>query len=447
MGQSGDPRKGRGVTRAEPRPGTLAASVLAHIRRGPVDVKAAAGDLGCTAAQVHHTLMRLRSELRHNIVTLGGGRYELRSGIFPSLPAPRPGCRAARVLGRLRACPIDLHRDAARFRATPGQLLKSINALRLRWDLNIRCTARATYALQPGRYSERGYLGRQREPVTLAVLDLLVARREIDVRDLARWSGHPRRRIVSAITSLRHEHDIVCTAQNRYALTGTASRDAAEEGRPMALFKRKRADTGSADARLEQLRSEAAAQQEVHAEARAAFEEAALTGDRGAVDDARAAVDAAAARERELAAAIRASERDVARARDEHEAQERAAHLERAAEHAQRRLECAERFDDLARQLGECSAEFCEATSGIDAELRSAGVRSALSPSTRLRLTSALWAAAPTLSKLIRPQMLITRKSPLAESGAYGISSVERATAQDTTGEPATPGQEEPAHA
>ena len=92
----------------------------------------------------------------------------------------------------------------------------------------------------------------------------------------------------------------------------------------MSLFKRKRADTGSAEARFEELRVEAAALQDVHAEARAAFEEAALTGDRGALDEARSTVDSVAARERELDAGIRASERDVARARDELAARERA---------------------------------------------------------------------------------------------------------------------------
>ena len=36
----------------------------------------------------------------------------------------------------------------------------------------------------------------------------------------------------------------------------------------MGIFKRKKADTGSADARLEELQSEAAASQAAHAEAR-----------------------------------------------------------------------------------------------------------------------------------------------------------------------------------
>ena len=145
-----------------PREGTLSASVLALLRGGPISLRAAAEELGCTRVQVFQTLTRLRSELRHNIVTLGGGRYVLLSGVFPARPAPCPGSRVARVLGRLRVCPIDLHRDAARLHATPAQLLRSINALRVQWDLNIRCTAPATYELQPGRYSERGYLGRQR---------------------------------------------------------------------------------------------------------------------------------------------------------------------------------------------------------------------------------------------------------------------------------------------
>ncbi len=186
----------------EPRPGTLGASVLALTRRGPIDLREATHELGCTAAQVAHTLMRLRSELRHNIVTLGGGRYELRPGVFPSRPAPRPGSRAARVLGRLRACPIDLHRDAARFRATPGQLLKSINALRLRWDLNIQRTAPGIFELRSGAYSERGYRGRQREPLTLAVLEQLRAAGTLDVHATALRTGTAPRRISPALPSI-----------------------------------------------------------------------------------------------------------------------------------------------------------------------------------------------------------------------------------------------------
>ncbi len=195
----------------------------------------------------------------------------------------------------------------------------------------------------------------------------------------------------------------------------------------MGLFRRKKADVGSADARLEDLRSEASTNQEVHAQARAAFEEAALTGDRGAIDDARSAVDSAAARERELAAAIRASERDVTRAREEQTAQERAAHRERAAEHARKRLECAERFDDLARQLGECSAEYEAATLGVDVELGSGGLPSRkLSTATHWRLRSALWHSAPGLCIGARLAPLIGgRKSLLAEASAPEIARVD----------------------
>ena len=195
----------------------------------------------------------------------------------------------------------------------------------------------------------------------------------------------------------------------------------------MALFKRKRADTGSADARLEDLRSEAAATQEVHAQARAAFEEAALTGDRSAIDDARSAVDGAAARERELAAATRASERDVARARDEKSTKDRAAHQKRAAEHARARLAAAERFDDLARQLGECSAEYAAATLGVDVELKSGGLPSRkLSTTTHWRLRSALWFSAPELCTRARLAPLIGgRKTPLAEASAPEVARVD----------------------
>ncbi len=195
----------------------------------------------------------------------------------------------------------------------------------------------------------------------------------------------------------------------------------------MALFKRKRADTGSAEARLEQLRAEAETGKGARAQAQAAFEEAALTGDRGAIDDARSAVDSAAARERDLAAAIRASERDVARARDELAAQERAAHQSRAAEHARKRLECAERFDDLASQLGECSAEYAAATLGVDVELKSGGLPSLkLSTATHWRLRSALWFSAPDLCTRARLAPLIGgRKTPLAEASAPEVARVD----------------------
>ncbi len=195
----------------------------------------------------------------------------------------------------------------------------------------------------------------------------------------------------------------------------------------MALFKRKRADTGSADARLEELRGEAAANQEVHVQARAAFEEAALTGDRGAIDDARSAVDGAAARERELAAGIRAAERDVARAREERASQERADHQKRAAEHARRRLECAERFDELARQLGECSAEYVAATLAVDVVLKSGGLPSQkLSTATYWRLRSALWFNAQELCMHARLAPLLGGgKRSLAEFSAAEVTRVD----------------------
>ncbi len=195
----------------------------------------------------------------------------------------------------------------------------------------------------------------------------------------------------------------------------------------MALFKRKRADTGSADARLEELRSEAAVEQKVHADARAAFEEAALSGDRAAIDSARSAVDSAAARERELAAGIRAAERDVARAREERVTQERADHQKRAAEHARRRLECAERFDELARQLGECSAEYAAATLAVDVELGTGGLDSRkLSTATHWRLRSALWFSAPDLCIGARIAPLIGgRKTSLTEASAPELARVD----------------------
>ena len=161
-----------------PRPGTLTARVLAQLWFGPVELGQAAAELGCTAPQVFHTLMRLRSALHYNVATLGSGRYGLRPGVFPGRPPPRPGSLTARVQERLRVCPtISLTRDAARLSATPGQLLKSINALRLRWDLNIQRTAPGIFELRSGAYSERGYRGRQREP--LAVHDLNVLLEEV----------------------------------------------------------------------------------------------------------------------------------------------------------------------------------------------------------------------------------------------------------------------------
>ena len=195
----------------------------------------------------------------------------------------------------------------------------------------------------------------------------------------------------------------------------------------MGIFKRKRGDTPTAEARLEELRAEAETSQGARAQAQAAFEEAALTGDRAVIDDARSAVDAAAARERELAAAIRASERDVARARDELAAQDRAAHRKRAAEHARRRLECAERFDDLARQLGECSAEYAAATLGVDVELGSGGLDSRkLSTATHWHLRSALWHSAPDLCLRARLAPLIGgRKRSLAEASAPEVVRVD----------------------
>ena len=195
----------------------------------------------------------------------------------------------------------------------------------------------------------------------------------------------------------------------------------------MSLFKRKQADTGSAEARLQELEAEAAALQSVHAEARAVFEEAALSGDRGAIDEARATVDGAAARERELAAGTRAAERDVARAREELSARERAAHLKLALEHARVRLECAERFDDLARQLGECSAEYAAATLGVDVELGAGGLPSQkISTATHWRLRSALWFNAPDLCIGARLAPLIGgKKRSLAEASAPEIARVD----------------------
>ncbi|MEE9606309.1 MAG: hypothetical protein V3U03_01115 [Myxococcota bacterium] len=195
----------------------------------------------------------------------------------------------------------------------------------------------------------------------------------------------------------------------------------------MGIFKRKWADTPSAEARQEELRSEAATAQELHAEARAAFEQAALTGDRAAIDEARSAVDSAAARERELAAGIRASERDVARARDEQKAQERAAHRERAAEHARERLKCAERFDDLARQLGNCCAEYAAASLAVDVELGSGGLDSRkLATATHWHLLAPLWFNAPELCTHARLAPLIGgKKQSLAEASAPEAARVD----------------------
>ncbi len=195
----------------------------------------------------------------------------------------------------------------------------------------------------------------------------------------------------------------------------------------MGIFKRKWADTPSAEARQEELRSEAATAQELHAEARAAFEQAALTGDRAAIDDARSAVDGAAARERELAAALRASERDVAQASEEQKAQKRAAHQRQAAEHARERLKCAERFDELARQLGECSAEYAAATLAVDVVLKSGGLPSQkLSTSTYWRLRSALWFNAQELCMHARLAPLLGGgKRSLAEFSAAEVTRVD----------------------
>ncbi len=203
----------------------------------------------------------------------------------------------------------------------------------------------------------------------------------------------------------------------------------------MGIFKRKRADTPSAGARLAELRAEAAANQEAHAQARAAFEEAALTGDRAAIDDARSAVDAATTRASELAAATRASERDVARAGEEAATEKRSAHQKRAAGHARARLECAERFDDLARQLGECSAEYAAATLGVDVELKSGGLPSLkLSTATHWRLRSALWFSAPDLCTCARLAPLIGgRKTSLAEVSAPEVARVESLGEEETS--------------
>ena len=211
-----------------PRPGTLTARVLAQLWFGPVELGQAAAELGCTAPQVFHTLMRLRSALHYNVATLGSGRYGLRPGVFPGRPQPRPGSLTARVQERLRVCPtISLTRDAAHLSATPGQLLKSINALRLRWDLNIQRTAPGIFELRSGAYSERGYRGRQREPLTLAVLEQLRAAGTLDVHETALRTGTAPRRIMSALTSLRRDHAIACVGPRRYALTSAPSADAA----------------------------------------------------------------------------------------------------------------------------------------------------------------------------------------------------------------------------
>ncbi len=195
----------------------------------------------------------------------------------------------------------------------------------------------------------------------------------------------------------------------------------------MGLFRRKRADTGSAEARLAELRAEVTAQEAARSEAEAVFEQAALSGDRGAIDEARSAVDTATARGRELAAATRASERDVARAREERVAQKLAARQRRAAGHARRRLECAERFDDLARQLGECSAGYEAATRGVDAELRAAGLPSRkIATATHWHLRSALWFSAPGLCMGARLAPLIGgRKRSLTEASAPEVARVD----------------------
>ena len=131
---------------------------------------------------------------------------------------PRPGTRAARVLERLRQGPIHLHRDADRLRATPGQLLRSIAALRESFDMNIGLATRATYELRAGRYSERGYWGRQRGPVSTAVLDLLRDHGELNGRALVDRSGHPRRKIRSALVNLLRAGLVARVGYNRFAL-------------------------------------------------------------------------------------------------------------------------------------------------------------------------------------------------------------------------------------
>ncbi len=138
-------------------------------------------------------------------------------------------------------------------------------------------------------------------------------------------------------------------------------------------------------------------------------------------------MDTTAARELELAAASRASERDVALARDEQTANKRAAHQKVAAMHARKRLECAERFDNLARQLGDCSAEYEAATRGVDVELGTVGLPSRkLSNTTHWLLRSALWHAAPELCLRGRLAPLIGGQiRSLAEASAPEVARVD----------------------
>ncbi len=131
---------------------------------------------------------------------------------------PRTGTRAARVLERLRCGAIHLHRDATRLRATPGQVLRSIAALRQSFDMEIRLAGRAAYELRPGRYSERGYRGRQLGLVPTSVLDLLQAHGELGGSELVSRSGFARERIRCALVCLLRAQRIVRVGWNRYAL-------------------------------------------------------------------------------------------------------------------------------------------------------------------------------------------------------------------------------------
>ncbi len=84
--------------------------------------------------------------------------------------------------------------------------------------MNIRLVGPGTYGLRPGRYSERGYWGRQRGPFSTAVLDLLRDHGELDGRALVDRSGHPRRKIRSALVNLLRAGLVARVGYNRFAL-------------------------------------------------------------------------------------------------------------------------------------------------------------------------------------------------------------------------------------
>ncbi len=168
--------------------------------------------------------------MRYNVVALGARRYELRPGLFPNRPpAPRPGSLQARVLARLRVGPVDPERDAGRlFGASPARVMRSVNALRRRRDLNIRLAAPGAYEVLPGRYSERGYWGRQRARLTLDLLDLLRVAPEVDLARVAKSTGWPLPRLRSAMQSLRYRHPVASLGRNRFALRREVDDPAAE---------------------------------------------------------------------------------------------------------------------------------------------------------------------------------------------------------------------------